>query len=150
MKRILLLAGVSILCISCVTVPLGRPGHGTPARPGAQARTEVPARAVALGERAVAFKADHDVIPVRGYEGRFKSLFFVVEDNDIELFNLVITYANGKKDNLGTRLVFREGSRSRSIVLHGGERRITAIAFTYRTVGSWAGGQARVVVYGVR
>lgn len=155
MRKILLLAGVSILCMSCVAVPVGRPGYGGPGRPdapgpGGPVRTAIPAKAVALGERAVAFKADHDVVPVRGYEGRFKSLFFVVEDNDIELFNVVITFANGEKESFGTRLVFREGSRSRSIALHGGERRITAIAFTYRTVGGWTGGQARVVVYGVR
>ncbi len=156
MRKVLLLAGVSILCMSCVAIPVGRPGVGAPGRPGAPAgpggpaRTAIPAKAVALGERTVAFKADRDVITVRGYEGRFKSLFFVVEDNDIELFDLVVTFINGEKDSFATRLVFREGSRSRSIVLHGGERRIRSLEFRYRTVGSWTEGRARVVVYGLR
>lgn len=147
MRKVLLLASVSILCMSCVAVPPGRPGAPGP---GGPARAAIPANAVALGEKTVAFKADRDVIPVRGYEGRFKSLFFVVEDNDIELFDLVVTFASGEKESLPTRAVFREGSRSRSIVFHGGERRIRAIEFRYRTIGSWAEGRARVVVYGVR
>jgi hypothetical protein len=48
------------------------------------------------------------------------------------------------------RLIFNEGSRSRLIDLNGRERRINSIQFTYRTLGSWQEGKARVVVYGVK
>jgi hypothetical protein len=73
-----------------------------------------------------------------------------VEKNDLELFNLVVIYENGERQGIETRLIFNEGSRSRLIDLVGGERRIKSIQFTYRTIGTWQEGKARVVVYGVR
>lgn len=103
-----------------------------------------------LGEQEVDFKVDHDTIAVRDYQGSFGSLFFVVEKNDIELFNLVIDFGNGEKQSVNTRLVFNEGSRSRLIDLNGRDRRIKSIQFTYKTVGTWQEGKARVVVYGVK
>jgi hypothetical protein len=111
---------------------------------------EVPRGAVMLGERAVDFHADHDMIPVGAYDGWFRSIVFWVEKNNIEVFNLMITYADGQREKIETRLVFDEHSRSRVIRLEGGKRRIRDIAFTYRTVGRWSEGRARVVVYGIR
>jgi hypothetical protein len=110
----------------------------------------IPSDRVLLGERSVDFKADHDVIPVGAYEGLFKSLVFVVEKNDVEIFNIVLTYGNGERQKIDTRLVFSADSRSRVIQFDGGKRRIKTIAFTYKTVGNWAAGKARVVVFGVR
>jgi hypothetical protein len=109
-----------------------------------------PKDTVLLGERMVNFKADHDTIAVGSYEGSFRSLFFKVEKNDIEIFNLVIVYGNGEKQMLQTRLIFKEGSRSRLIDFAGGKRRIRTIQFTYKTVGTWQDGRAHVVVYGVK
>ena len=111
---------------------------------------EIPRGAVRLGERAVDFHADHDMIPVGAYDGWFRSIVLAVEKNNIELFNVVITYADGQREKVDTRLIFDEHSRSRIIRLEGGKRRIRDIAFTYRTVGSWLEGRARVVVYGIR
>jgi hypothetical protein len=74
----------------------------------------------------------------------------VVENNDVELFNLVVVYGNGERERIDTRLIFREGSRSRVIDLEGGKRRIRNVQFTYKTVGSWRDGRARVVLYGMR
>ena len=133
MKRLLVLFIPGILAVllsSCMTGP--------------------PHESVLLGERAVGFKADHDVVQVGQYEGFFRSLYFVVEKNDIEIFNIVITYGNGERERLETRLVFNADSRSRAIGFGGGKRRIRTIAFTYRTVGNWAEGRARVTVYGVK
>jgi hypothetical protein len=110
----------------------------------------VPGDAVMLGERTVAFKANHNIIQVGRYEGFFRSLFFVVEKNDIQIYNLVITYGNGERERIDTRLNFNADSRSRALTFHGGKRRIRTIAFTYRTAGEWADGRARVVVYGVK
>jgi len=73
-----------------------------------------------------------------------------VEKNDIELFDLVVDFGNGQRQSINTRLVFNEGSRSRQIDLDGRERRIRSIQFTYKTVGSWQEGRARVAVYGVK
>ena len=133
MKRILFLAAVALSVTSCMTGPL-----------------VIPPGSVPLGERTVNFKADHDVIGVGAYSGTFRSLFFVVEKNDVELFNVVVVYGNGERERFDTRLVFQEGSRSRVLDLRGGKRIIRSIQFTYRTIGTWADGRARVVVYGVR
>ncbi len=132
MRKLAVLALFSLLASSCMTGP------------------GVPKDAVVLGERSVAFKADHDVIQVGPYQGLFKSLFFVVEKNDIQIYNIVVTDGNGERERLTARLNFGADSRSRSIAFEGGKRRIRTIAFTYRTVGSWPEGRARVVVYGVR
>ena len=131
MRKILLLAAFAMSVISCVTMA-------------------APADRVMLGERVVNFKADHDVIEVGTYEGFFRSLYFAVEKNDVEIFNIVVVYGNGERERIDTRLVFREGSRSRMVDLAGGKRRIRSIQFTYRTVGTWLDGRARVVVYGVK
>ena len=109
-----------------------------------------PRDSVLLGEREVDFKVDRDKIDVRRYEGSFRSLFFLVEKNDIELFNLVVVFENGERQNIDARLIFNEGSRSRLIDLNGRERRIKSIQFTYKTVGTRQEGKARVTVYGVR
>ncbi len=132
MRKLPLLALMSVLLSSCMTGPA------------------IPRDAVMLGERTVTFKADHDVIEVGTYQGFFRSLFFVVEKNDIQIHSLVITYGNGEREKLDTRLNFGADSRSRSIAFDGGKRRIRTMAFTYKTVGSWIDGRARVVVYGVK
>jgi hypothetical protein len=131
MKRMLILAALALPLAACVTVP--QP-------PGPQV----------LGERTVDFRTDHDVISVGGAEGPYRALSFQVEKNDVEIFNIVVVYGNGEKERIDTRLVFREGTRSRVVDLHGGKRRIKDIEFTYRTVGKRHEGKARVVVYGVR
>jgi hypothetical protein len=142
MRKFLLLAAAALLMSSCATVP-------KPAPAGKNAPSDQK-DSVLLGEREVNFKADHDTISVGNYEGSFRSLSFRVEKNDIELYNLVITYGNGEKQRLETRLVFKEGSRSRRIDFAGGKRKVASIQFTYKTVGSWKDGKARVVVYGMK
>jgi len=46
-------------------------------------------------------------------------------------------YSNGEKQQLQTRLIFKEGSRLPADRFHGGKRRIKTIQFTYKTVGNW-------------
>jgi hypothetical protein len=136
MKRLLALTLPGVLAVvlsSCMSGPV-LPPHDS----------------VLLGERTVAFRADHDVVQVGRYDGFFRSLRFVVEKNDIEIFNIVVTYGNGEKERLETRLIFTAGMRSRALSFEGGKRRIRTIAFTYRTVGKWTDGRARITVYGVK
>ena len=90
------------------------------------------------------------MIRVGAYEGFFKALFFVVEKNDIQLFNLVVTYGNGERERFDTRLNFVADTRSRTLPFEGGKRLIRTIAFEYKTVGSWADGKAHVAVYGLK
>jgi len=110
----------------------------------------MPKDAVLLGERTVDFHGNHDVINVGRYEGSFRDIAFWVEKNNIEIFDLEVTYANGERQRFDTRLVFDAGTRSRSIHLEGERRRIRSVAFTFKTVGFWLLGKARVVVYGIR
>ncbi|MGA2642141.1 MAG: hypothetical protein ABSG21_14710 [Spirochaetia bacterium] len=131
MKRAIFVAAITLALTSCVSASL-------------------PPGAVLLGDRTVPFRGDHDVIEVGDYDGFFRSLVLVVENNDVELFNLVVVYGNGERERIDTRLIFREGSRSRVIDLEGGKRRIRNVQFTYKTVGSWRDGRARVVLYGMR
>jgi len=129
LKRIMLFAVVAVALASCVSMPTGN---------------------VLLGERAVDFRAEHDVIGVGGYEGGFRALSFEVEKNSIEIFNMVVVYADGQRERIDTRLVFDPGTRSRIINLEGGKRHIHSIEFSYKTVGSWLEGRARIRVYGIR
>ena len=132
MKKLLFLAGLSLLVSSCMTGP------------------QIPRNAMMLGEQEVNFKADHDVIQVGAYEGFFRSLYFVVEKKNVQIYDLVITYGNGERESFDSRLVFDSDSRSRFLALDGPQRRIETIAFTYKTVGNWQDGRANVIVYGLK
>ena len=132
MKKLLLLSALALALASCIT-------YGV-----------VPHDRVLLGSRYVGFSRERDAIDVGNYEGRFRSLYFEVERNDIEIFNIVIVYGNGERERVETRLVFDQGTRSRIIGFEGGERRIRAVEFSYKTVGTWLEGRARILVYGLR
>jgi hypothetical protein len=132
MKRVLLFAAVALTLIACSSV------------------SAAPKNAVFLGERFVDFKAERGVIEVGRYDGMLRSLYVEVEKNNIELFNMVITYGDGQRERIETRLVFDEGTRSRIINLEGGKRHIRSIEFAYKTVGNWREGRARISVFGVR
>ncbi|HUW42258.1 MAG TPA: hypothetical protein VMV90_14725 [Rectinemataceae bacterium] len=109
-----------------------------------------PDGAVLLGERTVDFRANHDLIRVGHHEGFFRSLVFEVQRNNIEIFNIVVTYGDGRRERLDTRMAFDSGTRSREIRLEGGRRKIQSIAFEFRTLGSRIEGRARVRVFGLR
>lgn len=156
MRKILFLAAVALLLTSCMGTPWvitarsDRTAQSDRIAQSDRNRPRAPEQSVLLGEQDVDFRVDHDTISVGNYEGYFKALFFIVENNDIELFNLVVDFGNGERQGFDTRLIFNEGSRSRQIDLSGGERRIRSIQFTYRTVGTWQDGKAHVAVYGVK
>jgi hypothetical protein len=132
MKKFAMLAAVALAFVSCVTV------------------SYAPQGSVFLGARTVDYRAERGDIGVGDYHGWFRSLYFEVERNDIELFNVVVVYGDGQRERIDTRLIFDSGSRSRIIPVEGGKRRIRAIEFSYRTVGSWVDGKARIRVYGIR
>jgi hypothetical protein len=152
MGKICLLAVLALAMTSCAGMPwvVTASSEGGSDRNARSERNAPPRDSVMLGEQEVDYRVDHDTINVGNHEGSFRALYFVVEKNDIELFNVVIDFGNGETQAIDTRLVFNEGSRSRLIDLNGQERRIRSIQFTYKTVGSWQEGKARVIVYGVK
>ena len=100
-----------------------------------------------LGSRRVTFRAERDVIAAAG-EGRFRKLMLVVDDADLELFNVRIVFGNGDVYSPETRLYFRENSRTRVIDLPGEARVIRRIEFAYKSVRGGGDGRAEVHAYG--
>jgi hypothetical protein len=100
-----------------------------------------------LGQRQVSFRAERDVISAVG-EGRFRKIMVVVDDADLELFNVRVVFGNGEVFSPDTRLYFREDSRTRVIDLPGAARAIRRIEFHYKSVRGGGDGRAEVHVYG--
>jgi hypothetical protein len=97
-----------------------------------------------LGEVVASKKEERDVIDVKGKK-RFTALRFEVEKGAIELEDIKITFGNDEAWSPETKLVFKEGERSRKIDLPGDAREIKHVRFLYRSVGR---GEAVVVVFG--
>lgn len=88
---------------------------------------------VELGSRTVEFKSDRDTIDVGKSEGRFTDLRFKVEDGDLLMEKMKITFGNGDVLELTDQMIFREGSRSHDIQLPGkaAGRLIKKVEFAY-------------------
>ena len=99
-----------------------------------------------LGSRVVDGKADRDVIEVGGARaGAFTRLMLVVEDSDLDMFDLIVEFGNGEKLAPKIRHTFREDTRTRAIDLPGNKRAIRRITFHYGNLpGS---GRAKVEVW---
>ncbi len=100
-----------------------------------------------LGEKRVGFIVDRDVIRVGRSEGRFRSIKLRVQDNDIEILDLKVIYANGQVDDLPVRQFIRQGGETRAIDLKGEARAIREIQVLYRSRPSLKG-QALLKVFG--
>lgn len=99
-----------------------------------------------LGSRVVDGKSDRDEIAVGAAKGVFTRLMVVVEDSDLEMFDLVVEFASGQKHAPKIRQLFRDDSRTRAIDLPGNKRVIRRITFRYGNLPG--GGRARVEVWG--
>jgi hypothetical protein len=100
---------------------------------------------VLLGEQAVRGQVDRDVIRVSRRDGAFSKLLLVVEDSDLKLNDIIITYDNGRKHSPRVRHQFREGSRSAPIDIKGESRVISQVELRYSNV---PGGRATVQLWG--
>ena len=98
-----------------------------------------------LGSRVVDGKADRDVIEVGGRAGAFTRLMLLVEDSDLDMFDVVIEFANGEKHAPKIRHTFRADTRTRAIDLPGNKRTIKRVTFRYGNLPG--GGRARVEVW---
>jgi hypothetical protein len=116
-------------------------------------RTHPPRRSVwdssgwtLLGERTVSGGADKDFIRVSERRGPFTRLMMVVEEGDIRMDKIIITYENGRKHSPKVRHEFREGQRTRAIDLTGDVRGIQEIELRYGNLDR--GATARVQIWG--
>jgi hypothetical protein len=102
-----------------------------------------------LGEQKVNFVRDKDEIDVKA-GNRFTSLRFRVEDREVRLNDLTITFTNGDKLEPNVDVIIPAGQYSRDILLSAEGRYIDKITFTYRTTGTLLKGRANVLVFGKR
>lgn len=100
-----------------------------------------------LGERKVNFVRDRDEIDVTS-ANEFTSIKFYVQDRDVRISNLTITYDNGDKLNPSIDEVVPKDQYSREIELGREGRRVDKINFKYRTPGNLLKGRANVIIFG--
>jgi hypothetical protein len=101
-----------------------------------------------LGTRRVSFRAEKDVIPVTVREGLFRTIKLEVEGGNLEMFDIRVVFGDGAVFSPETRMVFREGSWSRTIDLPDAARVIRRVEFVYKS--ELRRGRAWVRLYGRR
>jgi hypothetical protein len=100
-----------------------------------------------LGCQDVGFGVDRDAIRVGRQEGTFSAVRVRTHNNAIELFDLIVTYGNGRSDNIRVRTNIVPGRPTGWLDLQGGNRGINRIDMVYRARPGF-GGRARVCVDG--
>ncbi len=102
-----------------------------------------------LAEEKVNFVKDKDEIEVRS-RNMFTAIRFTVEDRDIRINDLKITFQNGDKLEPSIDETISANQSSRIIELARDGRYIDRIEFKYRTTGSLLKGRANVLIIGKR
>jgi hypothetical protein len=84
-----------------------------------------------LGERRVAGHGAevHEAITGLRGDGRWTQIRFRIVDAPLEMDEIVVTFGDGERYQVPTRLVFNEGSRTRDINLPGGARVLRRVDF---------------------
>lgn len=103
-----------------------------------------------LGQRAVNFRAEQDVIPVTAREGLFHAIQLEVSGNNaIEVISLVVTFGDGASHPVEVRQIIPGGQRTRVIDLPGAARVIRSVSLVYRTAGAVRRGRAAIRLWGL-
>jgi len=76
-----------------------------------------------LGQREADLRMDHDRIEVGRREGTFRELRIVFRGAPVEIYNMVVTFGDGKTFSPNIRHRFDENTSSREIDLPGGIKR---------------------------
>ena len=86
-----------------------------------------------IGERVVhgGGQEVHEAITGLRGDGSFTSIMLVVEDAPVQMDRVVITFGDGQKQEVGTRLVFGADQPSREIPLEGGVRHLRRVDFVF-------------------
>jgi len=115
---------------------------------GCRSTVVVESRWDEVGSLLADFNTDHGQIDARG-EGRFRAIRIDAAGADVEMYDVKATFGNGEVFIPSIRHHFQQGSTSRVIELPGGLRHIKKIEFWYKAANP-GGGQARIVVWGLR
>lgn len=100
-----------------------------------------------LGSQKVNFGVDRDVIRVGRKDGAFRAIKLRALDNDIEILDLKVIYANGAPDDIRVRNTLRKNGETRPLDLKGNKRFIREIQIVYKSRPSFRG-RATVQVFG--
>ena len=100
-----------------------------------------------LGDKKVAFGADHDVIHFGNWKDDVRQIKLKVTDGPLKMYSMKIHFDNGGVQDVELRNRFAQGSESRIIDLTGGLRHLSKIEFWYETKG-FVRGKSRVAVWG--
>jgi hypothetical protein len=87
-----------------------------------------------LGKRDVSFGADHDVFRILPRERALHRLLIVVKMNDVELFDVKVSFEKGDEFDAKFRGRFLADRDTQIIDLPGGERRVTRVDFRYKSL----------------
>jgi len=100
-----------------------------------------------LGDKAVGFGVDHDVIHFGNWKDDVRQVKIRVTDGPLKMYSMKIYFDNGGVQDVELRNRFAQGSESRVIDLDGGLRHLSKIEFWYETKG-FLRGKSRVAVWG--
>ena len=100
-----------------------------------------------MGQGEADFKKDRDRINVGRREGNFRELRVVVRGAPVEIYDMVVTFADGRTFSPNMRHRFEENSSTREIDLPGDKRAIRYVDFAYRSPNRREG-RATVMLYG--
>lgn len=100
-----------------------------------------------LGCKDVRFLVDRDIVRVGRKDGRFSSIRLKVRNAPVEMFDLRVIFANGKRQDVRVRALIPAGGETRAIDLTGDNRGIDRIEMIYRAIPSFKG-SAEVCVDG--
>ena len=100
-----------------------------------------------LGQREADFKMERERIDIGRREGRFRELGVAVRGAPVEIYDMVVIFADGNTFSPNIRHRFQENSWSREINLPGDRRAIRAVEFRYRSPDRREG-RATVMLYG--
>jgi len=100
-----------------------------------------------LGSKEVDYNVDHDTITVTAMRGDFRKIKLRVSNAPVRFYRIVVTYGNGRSQDVDVRSLIRPGGETRTIDLPGRERVIRKVEFWYESA-SLRRQKARVTLYG--
>ena len=100
-----------------------------------------------IGSKEVDYNLDHDTMNVTAMKGDFRRIRIGVSRAPVRFVRIVLTYGNGRTQEIPIRSLIRAGGFSRNIDLQGKERVINKVGFWYESA-SLRRQKAVVTLYG--